>query len=77
HKVYTEEETTQAMAFIQEHQLSMSDLLCALKYVRILNGGHAAASQIPETPPEPKVPEVEPPPIDWQCPDMPFKWEDV
>ncbi|EDW73215.2 uncharacterized protein Dwil_GK19284 [Drosophila willistoni] len=35
---YTDEETTEAMDFIKEHQLPMSELLYALKYVRILHG---------------------------------------
>ncbi|XP_068148434.1 uncharacterized protein [Drosophila tropicalis] len=35
---YTDEETTEAMEFIKEHQLPMSELLYALKYVRILHG---------------------------------------
>ncbi|ALC44556.1 CG14113 [Drosophila busckii] len=36
-QIYTDAETQEAMQFMRENDLPMSDLLYALKYVRILN----------------------------------------
>ncbi|KAH8386062.1 hypothetical protein KR200_008352, partial [Drosophila serrata] len=60
-KVYTEDEANEAMSLIQEHELPMSDLHYALKYVRILHQGHDP--QDPQKEVE-KVPEVSPPEFD-------------
>ncbi|XP_017052062.1 uncharacterized protein LOC108095457 [Drosophila ficusphila] len=64
---YTEDETSEAMFFLREHELPMSELLYALKYVRILHGSRSQANQ-PVVTPMPQVPivEVEPPAFDWE-----------
>ncbi|KAH8293758.1 hypothetical protein KR054_003913, partial [Drosophila jambulina] len=63
--VYTEEEANEAMSLIQEHELPMSDLHYALKYVRILHQGHDPQNShkgVEE--PQAQVAEVEPPEFD-------------
>ncbi|KAH8339346.1 hypothetical protein KR074_012560, partial [Drosophila pseudoananassae] len=62
--VYTEDETNQAMALLEENQLPMSELLTALKYVRIQNDSLNPDLKI-QDPPVVPVAEVEPPPFDW------------
>ncbi|KAH8340416.1 hypothetical protein KR067_006474, partial [Drosophila pandora] len=62
--IYTEEETNQAMSLIKENQLPMSELLTALKYVRILNDSLNPSHGI-QDPPIVPVAEVAPPPFDW------------
>ncbi|KAH8361427.1 hypothetical protein KR084_001924, partial [Drosophila pseudotakahashii] len=65
--VYTEEETNEAMFFIREHELPMSELRYALKYVRILHGDRFQNDPImPASMPQNPVAEVEPPPFDWE-----------
>ncbi|XP_037721697.1 uncharacterized protein LOC119554745 [Drosophila subpulchrella] len=64
---YTEEETNEAMLFIREHELPMSELGYALKYVRILHGNPSQNNQVmPASMPQNHVAEVEPPPLDWE-----------
>ncbi|XP_016924331.3 uncharacterized protein [Drosophila suzukii] len=64
---YTEEETNEAMLFIQEHELPMSELGCALKYVRILHGNPSQDDKVmPASMTQNPVAEVEPPPLDWE-----------
>ncbi|KAH8257300.1 hypothetical protein KR038_006909, partial [Drosophila bunnanda] len=63
--VYTEDEANEAMSLIQEHELPMSELHYALKYVRILHRGHVPqdppkGAEVPQAP----VPEVAPPKLD-------------
>jgi len=55
------------MLFIQEHELPMSELGCALKYVRILHGNSSQNDQVkPSSMTQNPVAEVEPPPLDWE-----------
>ncbi|EDV40247.1 uncharacterized protein Dana_GF24036 [Drosophila ananassae] len=63
-EIYTEDETNQAMSLLKENQLPMSELLTALKYVRILNDSLNPGHGI-QDPPIVPVPEVAPPPFDW------------
>ncbi|EDW94395.1 uncharacterized protein LOC6533994 [Drosophila yakuba] len=66
-EVYTEEETDEAMFFIREHDLPMSELYYALKYVRFLHGNRAQTDQTTDIQvPQTQVPEVAPPPFDWE-----------
>lgn len=52
------------MSLLKENQLPMSELLTALKYVRILNDSLNPGHGI-QDPPIVPVPEVAPPPFDW------------
>ncbi|XP_017080053.1 uncharacterized protein LOC108113855 [Drosophila eugracilis] len=62
-EVYTEDETNEAMFFIREHELPMSELRYALKYVRILHGNYNESVGVePQNP----VDMVEPPAFDWE-----------
>ncbi|EDV51661.1 uncharacterized protein LOC6544955 [Drosophila erecta] len=67
-EVYTEEETDEALFFIREHDLPMSELHYALKYVRILNGNRSQSDQIMQAQDASLIPvaEVAPPPFDWE-----------
>ncbi|XP_043649833.1 uncharacterized protein LOC122617874 [Drosophila teissieri] len=66
-EVFTEEETDEAMFFIREHDLPMSELHYALRYVRILHGSRSQSDQTMGIQvPQPPVAEVAPPPFDWE-----------
>ncbi|XP_017128215.1 uncharacterized protein LOC108146672 [Drosophila elegans] len=66
-EVYTEDETNEAMFFIREHELPMSELRYALKYVRILHGARSQENQVLANPvAQIPVAEVEPPVFNWE-----------
>ncbi|EDW41369.1 uncharacterized protein LOC6605561 [Drosophila sechellia] len=62
-EVYTEEESDQAMSFIREHDLPISELQYALRYVRIVRENKSPSD--PVMAPQDPVAEVSPPPFDW------------
>ncbi|XP_016988450.1 uncharacterized protein LOC108051017 [Drosophila rhopaloa] len=64
-EVYTEDEMNEALFFIREHELPMSELRYALKYVRILHGSRSQENQVVEDPVT-QIPEVEPPLFNWE-----------
>ncbi|XP_033160146.1 uncharacterized protein LOC117141002 [Drosophila mauritiana] len=65
-EVYTEEESDQAMSFIREHDLPISELQYALRYVRIVRENKSLSDPVMGTrAPQDPVAEVSPPPFDW------------